>query len=52
MPLRHEPDEFAARREAREIGDAHDTTVEDVFHSRDLLVRELEELIEQPEFMH
>jgi hypothetical protein len=52
MPLRHEADEFAVRRQAGEIGHAHNTTIEDVLHSRHLLMRNFEELIEQPEFMH
>src|SRR6266446_10489489 len=52
MPLRHEPHEFALGRQAGEIGHAHDMTIEDIFHSRQLLMRDLKELIQQPEFMH
>src|SRR5205814_4701 len=52
IPLRHERDEFAARRELREIGERYGLTIDDTAQFPYFLVRLLQELIEQPEFLH
>src|SRR5205085_3994753 len=52
VPLRHERDEFAMRRQTRKIGHRNKVTVENAADLSQLLVRQLEKLLKQSEFMH
>src|SRR4029077_984502 len=52
VPLRHENDELAARRQPSEIGDPHGVTVDDSAHLAQFLMRLLEEFIEQAKLIH
>ena len=52
IPLRHESDEFAVSRQPREVGHRDKVTIEDSFQLRHFLMRQLQEFIQQPEFVH
>src|SRR4030088_2999898 len=52
VPLRHECDELAAGRQLREIREGVLVTAEVCAQSSGLLVRELEEVVEQAELAH
>src|SRR5262249_38520016 len=51
VPLRHQGDEFAVGRQMREVGDLHASVADDAGEMFDLLMRQLEELVQQPELM-
>ncbi len=52
VPLRHEGDELAVGRQAREIGERDLGVAEQRVEVIDLVVRQLEELVEQAELAH
>ena len=52
VPLRHEGDEVAARRQVREIGKHHAILADQPYELAQLLMRPLEELFEQAELVH
>src|SRR5438132_14226883 len=52
IPLRHERDKFAARRQPREIGDRDTVAVDYAAQFADLLMRELEKFVKQSELVH
>src|SRR5438477_11721121 len=52
IPLRHESDKFAARRQTREIGDRDAVAVDYAAKFAKLLMRELEKFVEQSELIH
>ena len=52
VPLRHEREELAARRQVREVGDRERCSPTCAAELRDLLMRPLQELVEQPELVH
>src|SRR5512132_1964698 len=52
IPLRHESDEFAARRQLCEVGDRHCLTIDDGAQFAYFLMWLLQELLEQSEFVH
>ena len=52
MPLRHEGDEFAGRRQGAEIRQRYPGISDQATELADPVVRLLEELVEQPQFVH
>ncbi len=52
VPLRHQRDETAARRQMGEVGKLHAGIAEDAGEVTRLLVRQLEKFVEQPELVH
>src|SRR4030095_14650824 len=52
VPLRHECDEFAMRRQLAEIGDDHSVAVYYTAQLTQLLMRLLQELIQQTKLVH
>ena len=52
VPLRHQRDVFAARRQVREIDHAHALCTDERGQPVDLLMRQLQEFVEQAEFGH
>src|SRR6266446_7008145 len=52
VPLRHETDEFAVRRQTGEIGHGCDVAIEDPPQLGEFLMRELEKFFQQPELVH
>src|SRR5690242_5094053 len=52
IPLRHERDELAPRREVRELADRYRYAADGSGQLRELLMRALQKLIEHSEFMH
>jgi hypothetical protein len=51
IPLRHEGDKFAARRQTREIGDRNLVTIENTAYFAQFLVRQLQKFVEQSELI-
>jgi len=52
IPLRHESDKFAVRRQTREIRHRSEVTIEDSAQLGHFLMRQLQKLIEQSELVH
>src|SRR5438270_9863653 len=52
IPLRHERDELAVRRQPREIGHRSEVTIKDSAQLRHFLMRQFQEFIEQAELVH
>ena len=52
IPLRHERDELAVRRQPREVRHRDRVTVKNTANLSQLLVRQFEEFIEDPELVH
>ena len=52
VPLRHQRDELAARRQMGEVGDPHRRVADDAAETLHAPVRQLEEFIEQAELVH
>ena len=52
VPLRHEDQEPAARRQVTEVGERHGDLADLDGQLADLLMRKLQEVVEQPQLMH
>src|SRR5262245_3173598 len=52
VPLRHQGDEFATRRQMRKVGACDLLIVEHYLHPAQFLMRQAQELIEHPQLMH